>query len=203
MHEVNWDERYQGDVDQRPWDIGTVEPELVRCVEQDLAGQKISRALEIGCGTGTNAIWLAQRGVDVLGTEISPTAIDAANQKVSGKNLPIRFVQNNIVESLPVAPGTINFAFDRGVFHVMGPDQRGPFVKHVAQSLADGGMWLCMAGSKDEAKPEDRGPPRLTASELIGAVELEFEVISLRKSFFELPDGSRFAAWALLLRKRG
>jgi SAM-dependent methyltransferase len=202
MHEVNWDERYQGDAEQRPWDIGSVEAELKRVVENELAGEKISRALEIGCGTGTNAIWLAERGVDVLGTEISPTAIAAANKKVAGKNLPIRFVENDIVQTPPVQPGSIDFAFDRGVFHVMGPQQRGPFVKHVAQSLSEGGWWLCMAGSADETKPADRGPPRLKAAELIAAVEAEFEIHSLRKTFFGLPDGAEFAAWALLLRKR-
>lgn len=199
---VNWDERYQGDAESRPWDIGTVEAELKRIVEADLSGTKISRALDIGCGTGTNAIWLAERGIDVLGTEISPTAIAAANKKIAGKNLSIRFIENDIVRTPPVQAGSMDFAFDRGVFHVMTAPQRGPFVKHVAQSLSDRGWWLCMAGSKDETKPADRGPPRLSATELLASVEAEFEVQSLRKSFFGLPDGAEYAAWTLLLRKR-
>lgn len=124
MHEVNWDERYQGEAEQRPWDNGVVEPELIRCMETDLAGANIKRAMEIGCGTGTNAIWLAERGVDVLGTEISPTAIALADKGVAGKSLPIRFVENNIVETPPVQPASIDFAFDRGVFHVMSAQDR-------------------------------------------------------------------------------
>lgn len=200
--DVNWDGRYQGGPEERPWDIGVAEAELKRCFAEDLRDEKISRALEIGCGTGTNSIWMAEHGLDVLGTEISPTAIAAARAKIDGTSLAVRFMQHDILEGPPVQPETIDFVFDRGVFHVMGVDQRRLFSRNVAAVLRDGGWWLCMVGSADEMKPMDKGPPRLTATEVLSSVEPEFELHSMRRAFFELPDGSEFAAWRVLLRKR-
>jgi SAM-dependent methyltransferase len=203
MVDVDWDERYQGEQDVRPWDTGVVEPELKRCTTEDLREEKLKSALEIGCGTGTNAIWLAEQGMDVVGTEISPTAIKAANAKLAGKIMSVRFVDHDIVASSPVQPGTIDFVFDRGVFHVMSAEQKQSFVKHVAEALIPGGWWLCMAGSADETKPDDKGPPRLTAAQFIAAIEPAFELHSINRSHFELPDGSSYAAWRALFKKRG
>jgi SAM-dependent methyltransferase len=202
MVDVDWDERYQGDQEVRPWDTGIVEPELKRCITEDLRDVKLKRALEIGCGTGTNAIWLAEQGLDVVGTEISPTAIKVANEKLAGKIMSVRFVENDIVTNSPVPAATVDFVFDRGVFHVMSPDQKRAFVKHVAEALVPGGWWLCMAGSADETKPDDKGPPRLSATSFIASVEGAFEVYSIQRSHFELPDGSSYAAWRALFKRR-
>jgi methyl halide transferase len=200
MVDVNWDERYQGEPEQRPWDSGVVEPELIRGVEA--LHPKPKRALEIGCGSGTNAIWLAKQEIAVIGTDISPTAVDEAKKKADEARLSIDFRVQDILVEPPVAPESIDFAFDRGVFHIMNEEQRRTFVEHLAQSLQHRGWWLCLAGSADETKPADKGPPRLTATELLASVEARFELHSILRSHFELPDGSQYAAWRALFCKR-
>ena len=200
MESVNWDERYKGDQEARPWDIGVPDSFLVGCLES--LEQLPKRALEIGCGTGTNSFWMAKQGIDVVATDISPTAIEAAQERARRYPVNAVFRAEDICERSPVEPGSVDFVFDRGVYHVMSPEQRLTFMKRVAESLSNGGWWFCLAGSADETKPTDKGPPRLKAGELIDSVEDLFEINNLEKAYFELPDKSRYQAWALLLRKR-
>ena len=59
-----------------PWDTGEPEPELVELLRQHPGS--VGRALEIGCGTGTNALWLAAQGFDVHAIDVAPLAIERA-----------------------------------------------------------------------------------------------------------------------------
>jgi methylase of polypeptide subunit release factors len=70
----DWDERYA--TGNLPWDTGDPEPYLVELIERGTIAP--GRALEVGCGTGTNALWLAARGFEVVGIDISPRAIAMA-----------------------------------------------------------------------------------------------------------------------------
>lgn len=70
MPHPSWNESYASG--QLPWDTGQPEPLLVEFVNSNVVAP--SAALEIGVGTGTNAIWMAERGFDVLGVDIAPLA---------------------------------------------------------------------------------------------------------------------------------
>jgi methyl halide transferase len=72
-----------------PWDIGQPEPLLVEFVTS--GGVSPAPTLEIGAGTGTNAIWLAERGFDVVGVDVSPLAVERAHAKMEGRALRCRF----------------------------------------------------------------------------------------------------------------
>lgn len=200
MTEIDWDERYRGAAECRPWDNGAVDAELMRVFADFKA--KPTAALEIGCGTGTNAIWLAEQGVSVVATDLAPTAIAEAKTKAETAGVNADFRVHDILQTCPVDGGTIDLVFDRGVFHVMSAEQRSTFVEHVAEGMRAGASWLCLAGSADETKPPDKGPPRMKASEIILSVEERFEVVSLNQYLFALPDGSEYRAWRALLRKR-
>jgi SAM-dependent methyltransferase len=52
-----------------PWDIGRAQPELVKLAE---AGRITGRVIDLGCGTGENALYLARSGLDVVGVDGSP-----------------------------------------------------------------------------------------------------------------------------------
>ena len=70
-----WNDRYASG-EPLPWDTGTPDPVLVEMIESHAIVP--GRALEVGCGTGTNAIYLADHGFDVVGVDISPLAVDNA-----------------------------------------------------------------------------------------------------------------------------
>ncbi len=123
-----WNESYASG--ELPWDTGLPEPWLVDFVLS--GGVKVGRALEIGAGTGTNAIWLAERGFDVLGVDISPLAVEQARAKVQNRDLRCRFAPLDFL--VTAAPdGPFDFIFDRGCFHVFDEqEERTRFAAHVA-----------------------------------------------------------------------
>jgi methyl halide transferase len=194
----HWDGRYAvGDV---PWDTGRVDGSLSRILRRfDIAP---CAALEVGCGTGTNAIWLAEQGFRVTATDVSPLAVDAAGKKIAACGADVTVRLGDVLCD-PVAGGPFGFVFDRGCFHTHGtPEERARFAETVAALLGDGGYWLSLIGSKD-GPPRDVGPPRLSAADVVAAVEPFFEILSLESSSFDSDQPDPPRAWACLLRKRG
>ena len=87
MPDHDWNEHYASGF--TPWDSGEPDPALVATVEAGTI--PAGRALEVGCGTGTNALWLAAHGFDALGVDVSPLAIDRARAKLGGAANACRF----------------------------------------------------------------------------------------------------------------
>src|SRR5262249_40275018 len=81
MPHPSWNDSYASG-EPLPWDSGTPDPMLVEIIE--LHAIEPGRTLEIGCGTGTNAIYLAQHRFEVAGVDISPLAVEKARAKTQG-----------------------------------------------------------------------------------------------------------------------
>jgi SAM-dependent methyltransferase len=182
-----------------PWDIGKPDFNLVQTVTTLPIAP--CRALEVGCGTGDNAIWLAQHGFDVVGVDASDIAIEKAEEKAATAKATCTFAVLDFLRS-HVEAAPLGLAFDRGCFHVFDSDEdRTKFAEQVHRHLGDDGLWLSLIGNADEERVGD-GPPRRTAREIVNAVEPYFEILSLVSSHFEttLPIPPR--AWVCLMRKR-
>ncbi len=182
-----WNESYAAG--ELPWDTGEPEPLLVEFVT---AGRvQPSPALEIGAGTGTNSIYLAERGFDVLGIDVASLAVERATAKLNGRALRCRFAALDFLAASPAndpfgfaSGGSFEFVFDRGCFHVFDePEKRSQFAERVAGMLAPGGLWLSLIGST-EGPPRDVGPPRRSAREVIVAIEPALEIVELRTAEF-------------------
>src|SRR6201999_610148 len=93
----SWNESYASG--QLPWDTGQPEPLLVEFVAS--SGIKPGPALEIGAGTGTNAIWMAERGFNVLGVDVSPLAVEKARARMEARALPCRFEALDFLAGTP------------------------------------------------------------------------------------------------------
>src|SRR5438045_7837654 len=91
MAHPSWNERYASG--RLPWDTGQPDPLLTEFVTS--GGVLPSRTLEIGVGTGTNAIWMAEHGFDVLGVDVSPLAVERAHAKTKGRALRCRFAASD------------------------------------------------------------------------------------------------------------
>jgi SAM-dependent methyltransferase len=190
----SWNESYASG--QLPWDTGQPEPLLIEFVTS--GGIAPAPTLEIGAGTGTNAIWLAEHGFNVLGIDVSPLAVERARAKTQGRTLDCHFAALDFLEAPPPG-GPFQFVFDRGCFHVFDqPDERQRFAAHVAAALAPGGLWLSMIGST-EGPRGDVGPPRRSAREVVLAVEPVLEIVELRSAEFR-DHGSK--AWFCLSSRR-
>ena len=194
----DWNDRYtQGDL---PWDTGEPDVNLVEYVRD--RGLPPGRALDVGCGTGSNSLWLAEQGFEVLGVDISPRAIDLANGKLgNGTSARCRFAVLDFLEGEAPA-GPFDFVFDRGCFHVFDdPDKRSRFAVRVEDCLTHGGVWLSLMGST-EGPPRDHGPPRRSVRDIADAIEPALEIVELRSIEFDADLPTHARAWFCVSRLR-
>ncbi len=184
---------------EAPWDIGKPDFNLIQTVTTTPI--KPCKVLEIGCGTGDNAIWLAQQKFDVVGVDASPIAIQKAKDKAAKAGVACAVSVLDILQA-EVEGAPFGFAFDRGFLHTIGSDAvRKSFAEKVSRCLEPGGLWLSLLGNADEER-HGPGPPPRTARDLVNAVESHFEILSLVSGHFgsNRPDPPR--AWVCLMRKR-
>lgn len=197
MSVSDWDERYRSG--NLPWDTGKPDDDLTKLVGEETISP--CAAMELGCGTGTNVIWLAQQGFSVVGVDISPTAIEMARKKLATAGVDYTLITLDILEET-VPGGPFGFVFDRGCFHSFdSPEERAGFAAAVTKHLEPGGLWLSLLGNADDP-PRDIGPPQRSATDIALAVEPHFEILELSTTHFnvEQPDPPR--AWRCLMRKR-
>ncbi len=193
MAERTWEDDYQSGV--TPWDTGEVDPALVRWIESGRVAP--GKALEIGCGTGTNVLYLAEQGFEVLGVDVAPTAIEHSRARLEGH--PRARAELRDILSAPLGETGFDFVFDRGCFHIFdAAEQQALFAERVAEALSVGGVWVSLLGSTEGA-PRDRGPPRRSARDIAIAVEPALEIVELVGIDFE-DHAAR--AWMLVARKR-
>lgn len=207
MTERDWNAHYAAD--ELPWDTGEPEPHLVELIERrGLSQGPPRRALEVGCGTGTNTLWLAGQGLEVTALDLAPLAIERARGKASqaGEAIAQRchFMAHDFLADQPPA-GPFDLVFDRGCFHVFDErDQQARFAARVASLLAPGGLWLSLIGST-EGPPREFGPPRRSARDVLSAIEPSLALVTLRAIEFVPPahvDMPRPTAWYCLSQRR-
>ncbi len=194
---VSWEDRYE--TGNLPWDTGRYDRNLEAIIKEHSITP--GRALELGCGTGTNALWLAEQGFDVTAVDISGKALAAARGKASSAQIDVEFIEIDIHEQI-LPGGPYEFVFDRGCFHSsQTEEQRDLFVRRVYNALAPGGLWLSFIGSTD-APPRTEGPPQLSALQIATHIEPLFEITSLTATHFDSQHETPPPAWACLARRR-
>lgn len=198
MTDIDFEARYQ--TGNTPWEIHRPDQSLLDFI--DNSGLAPCRALDIGCGTGSNAIWLASQRFQVTGYDLSPRAIETAGQKAAASGVACTFVLGDFLGAA-LAAGSFDFAFDRGCFHhFRKPALRLAFAEKVAQVLSPDGLWLSLIGNRDETR-EGPGPPRLSAGEISTAVEPFFRIISLTAHHFDFDHaGIPAMNWLCVMKRR-
>ncbi len=194
---ADWNDSYRDG--NLPWDTGVPSAELQSVLTQ----RKIRpcRALEIGCGTGTNSVWLAQQGFDVTGVDVAPLAVERAKQRGADAGVSARFAVADVLH-LPDLSGPFSFFFDRGCYHAVRRSAPQDYAPAVARQLTTGARGLILAGNARE--PNTPGPPVVTEQELRDELGLAFEIIDLHEFRFAEAPGvpARFLGWSCLVEKR-
>ena len=112
--DTNWDQRYiTGDT---PWNTDRPTSHLLQAIDDYCI--KPCRVLEIACGTGTNALYLASHGFDVTAVDLSPTALARARQRAADAKAFVGFVEADIF-NLPDLGEPFPFIVDVGGYHAM------------------------------------------------------------------------------------
>jgi SAM-dependent methyltransferase len=203
QHTCDWDARFRsGDT---PWEDQGVAPAMVHMFQAHVpTGAPV---LEVGCGLGTNALWLARQGYRVLACDVSAEAIRIARQRAIKEQLAVEFKVIDILAE-DVDTGPVSTVLSRGVLHTFTEHAgRLAFASAVARCLPRDGLWLDISGSADNADdPAERahlGLPRVSLAELASAVEPHFAVQEIRRCVYGgTPGRTDFLAWASVLRRR-
>jgi SAM-dependent methyltransferase len=194
--EVNFVEMYaQGST---PWDSGKPDEELLRVLDSGkLTGKTV---LEIGCGTGTNAIELSRHGFQVTAFDIVEQAIQLARAKAHQEKVNVDFRVANALDG-ETLEGPYDILFDRGVYHALRrTDLRKlqDFLKCVTRS---GSWWLSLAGNAKEK--HDPGPPVVHEHEIRAELGALFDIVELREFRFTTNQSEfRPLGWSILMRRK-
>ena len=157
----SWDAVYRGD--RPPWDIGRPQQVWVRLAD---AGEINPPVLDSGCGTGEHTLLLAERGMEVLGIDVAPAAIDLARAKAAERGVDAAFEVGDVLE-LDRLGRTFTTVIDSAVFHVFDDADRARYVASLATVLEPGGVLHLLCFS--EHTPGTTGPRRVTQAEIRAA----------------------------------
>lgn len=191
---LEWDLAYREGTP--PWETGRPAAELVRLVEQG----KISRgtALDIGCGTGANAVYLAQQGFEVTAVDISPTAIERARTRAALAGVNIHFVVDDVFQFIRSCPAPFDFLLDAGFYHYIRSHAINAYLDFLWRASRPGSYCLVLAGHA--AETAEGAPPGVTEEELRFELGRLFEFVEMRPFRFESlfhPEG--YLGWSCLL----
>jgi SAM-dependent methyltransferase len=106
----------------------------------DRPGFRPPRVLELGCGDGVNAVFMASRGCQVTAVDISPTALAMARDKQREAGVDIQFVEGDVF-ALDLPRASYDFVFDRGMFHHVQVFHFEDYKNLVAERLAPDGQF--------------------------------------------------------------
>ncbi len=123
-----------------PWDTGISPPELLGYIDSHPPG----RALDLGCGTGTNVITLAQHGWAVVGIDFALPAIRIARRKAQQAGLQAQFYTRDVTR-LENIPAPFDLILDIGCFHGLSSISRQTYVNNLRRYLAPQGDLLIYA----------------------------------------------------------
>jgi len=126
-----------------PWDTGVSPPELFEVI----GGMKPGRALDLGCGTGTNLLTLADLGWEVTGVDLAFLSVIKARRKFRQVGAPAEFLQGDVAGEL--LPGQqYDLVLDMGCFHNLLPENRTKYRENMQRWLVPGGIYLIYAHKK-------------------------------------------------------
>ncbi|WP_373894627.1 class I SAM-dependent methyltransferase [Virgibacillus natechei] len=96
--------------------------------------------LELGCGPGRNAIYLAEKGCSVDAVDLSQESLNWAEERASEKNVNVNFINENIFE-LDIEEGAYDVVYDSGCFHHIAPHRRMNYIDLIRKALKPNGFF--------------------------------------------------------------
>ena len=197
MDSVEWDRRYRGT--ELLW---TAEPN--RFLVSEAAGLRPGRALDVACGEGRNAVWLARRGWQVTGVDFSAVALEKAAGLAEANEVEAEWVVADLLEYRPE-----EHAFDLVLlFYLQVPEaQRREIVRAAATAVAPGGTFLLVAHDRSNIEHGYGGPQEpavlYSADEVVDDLDdLRVERAERVERPVQTADGERVALDALVRASR-
>ena len=185
--QMRMDEVYKNmSLEEIPWNIETPPEPLVKLV--DSGKVQPCKTIDMGCGAGNYAVYLAERGFEVTGVDFSQTAIRIARENAAKKGVKCNFFVADVVEGLDKVNQTWDFVYDWGLLHHILPEQRQKYVENVRRILNPGGRYLSVCFSREDTGFGGSGKFRKTSLGSILYFSSEDELRELFKSYFQVID---------------
>ena len=151
---AHWWDRFYAD---RGRDVPFFRPDPDESLVAWHAGGRIApragaRALDLGCGPGRNAVWLAQQGYAVDAVDLSPGALDWGRERADEAGVSVAFRRADIFALQPEAP--YDLVVDSGCFHHLPPHRRISYRELLERALATGGWFGLSAFATGEMGSE-------------------------------------------------
>lgn len=140
------------------WDTNISPPELVDFIQKHPAG----KALDLGCGTGTNAITLARHGWQVTGVDFVGSAIRKARRKAQQAGVQVEFFTGDVT-NLEHINTSYDLVLDIGCFHTLPTEKKVKYLKNILRLVSPQGIYLLYAFINSSS---DNNLPGLTFSDL-------------------------------------
>jgi SAM-dependent methyltransferase len=187
-----FEERYRSTTTP-PWEIGRPQATVLELLDE---GAIRGRVLDLGCGTGHNTMAIAARGLDVIGVDYAPTAIDRARARAAAGNVAVRFEVGDALALGDLGLGQFDTVLDTGVLHAFSDDERPRYLASLAAAVRPGGHYLALVFS--DRQPGDQGPRRMREDEIRGLFASGWRVESIAASRYENQSSESGAAQAWL-----
>jgi len=183
---------------EAPWDIKRAQSDIVALAD---AGGFSGEVLDIGCGPGDNAIFLATRGYRVTGVDMVPAALGRARARALGARVKVDFVQANALE-LDKLGRTFDTVLDSGLLHVFDDKLRAKYVASLAHVVHKGSIYHALVFS--DRHPCGVGPVRMSEAMIRAAFSDGWSVKSIRPARFEHTIDPGFAeGWLATIERTG
>jgi len=201
-----------------PWYFEAPPDELVELIDKKRI--KPCRAIDLGCGTGNYALYLAERGFEMTGVDSSRSAIQIARENAKKRKLKCDFLVMDVLGDFEKIQGVFDFVYDWLLLHHIYPENRRSYCENVSKILTPEGRYLSVCFSEEDQQFGGSGKYRETAlgttlyfsseKELRGLFDPFFQVEELKTIEVTGKSGLHFSLYAFmtkgtcgLLRPRG
>lgn len=179
--EGGWDNYYKNEkIEEIPW----IDKELDFDLEEELNILQLNKwvFLDLGTGTGTQAIQLAKRGFNIIASDISETIIKRKKIHYENKYPNLEFIVDNILYS-NFEDNYFDFIFDRGYFHVFTNEDRSKYYNKVKRILKEKGILFLKCLSSDE--PVINAGSKFSTEEIYDIFGSDFMIQKIKKTFYK------------------
>ena len=149
-----WESAYENG-EFRHWESGYASPELIALVAAEVL-PKHTRVLDMGCGGGIDAVFMARCGFKVKGVDISAAALRIAEKRAEQAHVKVDWRRGNVLE-LPIDDGSVDFVTDRGLFHLIEDPDRPKYASELFRVLNNGGRAM-IRGASAQSAPDRFNP---------------------------------------------
>ena len=187
MKQVDIDKIYRNMfLEEIPWNVGEPPKALVELVESGKV--KPCKTIDLGCGAGNYAIYLANAGFDVAGIDISQTAIKIAKENAKKKGVKCDFLVADVLGDLTEVKETFDFAYDWELLHHIYPQKRKKYVENVHRILNPREKYLSVCFSEKDPQFGGSGKYRKTPLDTILYFSSEDELRDLFDPYFNIKE---------------